>query len=139
MAITNRKEKEMNWKQELSNRKQLKGKFKDKWDKSTDDELDQIFDKPHVNSKAVVDKARQAARGKDSEKKETQRTIIEQHVQVLEKIKSQIQDRMGSEESTQSSAYSDEMHEAIDEIVTDITGLTSSFSLPGPEVGKKSL
>jgi uncharacterized protein YjbJ (UPF0337 family) len=123
----------MNWKQELSNRKQLKGKFKDKWGGSTDDEPDQILGKPDLKSNAV-DKAGETARNNDSEIEEAQRAIIEQHVHVLTKIKSQLQERMGYEESTQRSAYSDEMHEAIDEIATDISGLTISFSLPGSAV-----
>jgi uncharacterized protein YjbJ (UPF0337 family) len=56
----------MNWKQELSNRKQLKGKFKDKWGEFPDEEIDQILGKPDVNSKNAFDKAGESARSDDS-------------------------------------------------------------------------
>ncbi len=59
---------------------------------------------------------------------EEQRTQIEQQVQSLKKLKSEVQDRIGKEETPGSRSYGEGMHEAMDDIVKAMKDLASYLS-----------
>ena len=57
--------------------------------------------------------------------KEEQRAQLEQQAQSLKKLKSEVQDKIGKEEPSESRPYSEGMHEAIDDIVKAMKALSS--------------
>jgi F0F1-type ATP synthase membrane subunit b/b' len=56
---------------------------------------------------------------------EEQRIQIEQQVQSLKRLKSEVQDQIGKEGTQESSSYGEGMHEAIEDIVKAMKGLAS--------------
>ena len=60
--------------------------------------------------------------------KEEQRTQLEQQVQSLKKLKSEVQDKIGKEGPPKSRPYGEGMHEAIEDIVKAMKGLASYLS-----------
>jgi len=56
---------------------------------------------------------------------EEQRAQVEQQAQSLKKLKSEVQDRIGKEGTPESSSYGEGMHEAIEDIVKAMKGLSS--------------
>jgi F0F1-type ATP synthase membrane subunit b/b' len=59
---------------------------------------------------------------------EEQRIQLEQQAQSLKKLKSEVQDKIGKQGAPESSTYSEGVHEAIEDIVKAMTGLTSYLS-----------
>jgi len=59
---------------------------------------------------------------------EERRVLFEKHAQSLKKLRSEVQEKMGKEESRESGSYSEGMHKAIDEIMTAMKNLGSYFS-----------
>jgi hypothetical protein len=59
---------------------------------------------------------------------EEQRAQLEEHVQSLKKLKSEVHDKIGNEGATGSSSYSEGMHEAIVDIAKAMKALTSYLS-----------
>ena len=57
--------------------------------------------------------------------KEEQRAQLEQQVQSLKKLKSEVQDKIGKEGPSKSMTYSEGMHEAIVDIVKAMKALAS--------------
>jgi len=57
-----------------------------------------------------------------------QRDQLEQQAQNLKKLKSEVQDMIGKEELSQSSSYSEGMHEAIEDIGKAMKALASYLS-----------
>ena len=60
--------------------------------------------------------------------KEEQRAQLEEQAQILKKLKSEVQDKIGKEEPSKSRPYSEGMHEAIDDIVKAMKALSSYLS-----------
>ena len=60
--------------------------------------------------------------------KEERRLQLEQHAQNLKKLKSEVHDKIGKEEQSESSSYSEGMHEAMDDIVKAMKDLASYLS-----------
>jgi histidinol-phosphate/aromatic aminotransferase/cobyric acid decarboxylase-like protein len=58
-------------------------------------------------------------------REEEQRAQLEQQAQSLKKLKSEVQDRIGKEKTPESISYGEGMHEAIEDIVKAMKGLTS--------------
>ena len=56
---------------------------------------------------------------------EEQRIQLEQQVQSLKKLKDEVQDKIGSEGAPERSSYSEGVHEAIEDIVKAMKGLSS--------------
>lgn len=59
---------------------------------------------------------------------EEQRIQLEQQAQDLKKLKAEVQDKIGSEGAPESSSYSEGVHEAIEDIVKAMKGLSSYLS-----------
>ena len=59
---------------------------------------------------------------------EEQRIQLEQQAQGLKKLKSEVQDKIWKEGAPESSAYSEGVHEAIEDIVKAMKGLASYLS-----------
>jgi hypothetical protein len=59
---------------------------------------------------------------------EEHRIRFETHAQSLKKLRSEVQEKIQTEGTPQSGAYSEGMHEAINEIVTAMKNLGSYFS-----------
>ena len=59
---------------------------------------------------------------------EEQRAKLEEHVQSLKKLKSEVHDKIGNEGATESNSYSEGMHEAMDDIVKAMKDLASYLS-----------
>ncbi len=59
---------------------------------------------------------------------EEQRTQLEEHVQSLKKLKSEVHDKIGNEGATESSSYSEGMHEAMDDIAKAMKALAGYLS-----------
>ncbi len=59
---------------------------------------------------------------------EERRLQLEQHAQNLKKLKSEVHDKIGKEGTSESSSYSDGMHEAMDDIVKAMKALASYLS-----------
>jgi F0F1-type ATP synthase membrane subunit b/b' len=59
---------------------------------------------------------------------EERRAQLEQHAQSLKKLKSEVQDKIGKEEPSQSTTYSEGVHEAMDDIVKAMKALSSYIS-----------
>ena len=59
---------------------------------------------------------------------EEQRAQFEQHAQSLKKLKSEVQDKIGEEGPSESSPYSEGMHEAIEDIAKAMKALASYLS-----------
>jgi hypothetical protein len=57
--------------------------------------------------------------------KEEQRAQLEEHAQILKKLKSEVQDKIGKAEPSKSKPYSEGMHEAMDDIVKAMKALSS--------------
>ncbi len=53
------------------------------------------------------------------------RLQLEQHAQNLKKLKSEVHDKIGEEGTSESSSYSEGMHEAMDDIVKAMKSLAS--------------
>ena len=60
--------------------------------------------------------------------KEEQRAQLEQQVQSLKKLKSEVQDKIGKEGPSKSKLYSEGMHEAIEDIAKAMKALASYLS-----------
>jgi hypothetical protein len=60
--------------------------------------------------------------------KEEQRAQLEEQAQILKKLKSEVQDKVGKEEPSKSRPYSEGMHEAIEDIVKAMKALSSYLS-----------
>jgi histidinol-phosphate/aromatic aminotransferase/cobyric acid decarboxylase-like protein len=58
-------------------------------------------------------------------REEEQRAQLEQQAQSLKKLKSEVQDRIGKEKTPESISYGEGMHEAIEDIVKAMKGLSS--------------
>ena len=56
---------------------------------------------------------------------ERRRAQLEEHAQRLKKLKSEVQDRIGKEGIPESGSYGEGMHEAIEDIVKAMKGLSS--------------
>jgi hypothetical protein len=56
---------------------------------------------------------------------ERRRAQLEEHAQRLKKLKSQVQDKIKKEATPESSSYGEGMHEAIEDIVKAMKGLSS--------------
>jgi len=59
---------------------------------------------------------------------EERRAKLERQAQSLKKLKSEVQDKIGKVEPSQSSSYSEGMHEAMDDIVKAMKELASYLS-----------
>ena len=59
---------------------------------------------------------------------EEQRIQLEQQAQSLKKLKSEVQDKIGKEGAPESSSYGEGVHEAIEDIVKAMKGLSSYLS-----------
>ena len=59
---------------------------------------------------------------------EERRAQLEGHAQTLKKLKSEVQDKIGKEETPENSTYGEGMHEAMDDIVKAMKSLASYFS-----------
>jgi hypothetical protein len=59
---------------------------------------------------------------------EGRRLQLEQHAQSLKKLKSEVQDKIGKEGTSESSSYGEGVHEAIEDIVKAMKGLASYLS-----------
>jgi seryl-tRNA synthetase len=59
---------------------------------------------------------------------EKQRAQLEEHVQSLKKLKSEVHDKIGNEGATGSSSYGEGMHEAIVDIAKAMKDLASYLS-----------
>ena len=62
---------------------------------------------------------------------EEQRIQIEQQVQSLKKLKSEVQDKIGKGGTPEGGSYGEGMHEAIEDIVKAMKALASYFSHRG--------
>jgi hypothetical protein len=60
--------------------------------------------------------------------KEEKRVQLEQQAQRSKKLKSEVQDKTGKEGASESSFYSDGVHEAMDDIVKAMEALASYLS-----------
>jgi hypothetical protein len=60
--------------------------------------------------------------------KEEQKAQLEQQAQILKKLKSEVQDKIGKEGPSESRPYSEGMHEAIEDIVKAMKALSSYLS-----------
>lgn len=60
--------------------------------------------------------------------KEEQRAQLEQQVQSLKKLKSEVEDKIGKEGPSKSKPYSEGMHEAIEDIAKAMKALASYLS-----------
>jgi hypothetical protein len=60
--------------------------------------------------------------------KEEQRDQLQEQAQSLEKLKSEVQDKIGKEGLAESRSYSEGMHEAIEDIVKAMKSLSSYIS-----------
>ena len=60
--------------------------------------------------------------------KEEQRAQLEQQVQSLKKLKSEVEDKLGKEGPSKSKPYSEGMHEAIEDIAKAMKALASYLS-----------
>ena len=60
--------------------------------------------------------------------KEEQQAQLEEQAQILKKLKSEVQHKIGKEEPAQEQSYSEGMHEAIDDIVKAMKSLSSYLS-----------
>jgi hypothetical protein len=60
--------------------------------------------------------------------KEEQRAQLEEQAQILKKLKSEVQDKIGKEEPLDSRPYSEGMHEAIEDIAKAMKALASYLS-----------
>ena len=60
--------------------------------------------------------------------KEEKRVQLEQQAQRSKKLKSEVQDKTGKEGASESSSYSDGVHEAMDDIVKAMAALASYLS-----------
>ena len=69
-----------------------------------------------INSEVIADMA------------EEQRSQLEEHVQSLKKLKSEVHDKIGNGGATESSSYSEGMHEAMDDIAKAMKALASYLS-----------
>jgi ElaB/YqjD/DUF883 family membrane-anchored ribosome-binding protein len=56
---------------------------------------------------------------------ERRRAQLEEHAQRLKKLKSEVQDRIGKKGTPESISYGEGMHEAIEDIVKAMKGLSS--------------
>ncbi len=63
-----------------------------------------------------------------SDMEEVQRAQLEEHVKSLQKLKSEVHDKIGNEGATKSSPYSEGMHEAMVDIAKAMKALTSYLS-----------
>jgi len=59
---------------------------------------------------------------------EERRLQLEQHAQSLKKLKSEIHDKIGKDGTSESSSFSEGMHEAMDDIVKAMKALASYLS-----------
>lgn len=59
---------------------------------------------------------------------EERRLKLEQHAQSLKKLKSELHDKIGEEETTESRSYGEGMHEAIEDIVKAMKTMASFLS-----------
>ena len=59
---------------------------------------------------------------------EGDRAALEQQAQSLKKLKSEVQDKIGKEEPSESISYSEGVHEAMDDIVKAMKALASYLS-----------
>jgi uncharacterized membrane protein YccC len=59
---------------------------------------------------------------------EEHRVQFERHAQSLKKLRSEVQEKIDKEGTSESSTYSEGMHQTIDEIVTAMKNLGSYFS-----------
>jgi hypothetical protein len=59
---------------------------------------------------------------------EEHRLQFEKHAQSLKKLRSEVQEKIDKEGTSESSTYSEGMHQAIDDIVTAMKNLGSYFS-----------
>ena len=59
---------------------------------------------------------------------EEQRAQLEEHVQNLKKLKSEVHDKIGNEGATESGSYSEGMHEAMDDIAKAMKALAGYLS-----------
>ena len=59
---------------------------------------------------------------------EERRLQLEQHAQSLKKLKSEVHDKIGKEGTSESSSYSEGMHEAMEDIVKAMKALASYLS-----------
>ena len=60
--------------------------------------------------------------------KEEQRAQLEEQAQILKKLKSEVQDKIGKAEPSKNRPYSEDMHEAIEDIVKAMKALSSYLS-----------
>jgi hypothetical protein len=60
--------------------------------------------------------------------KEEQQAQLEEQAQILKKLKSEVQDKIGEEEPAKSKPYSEGMHEAIDDIMKAMKTLSNYLS-----------
>jgi len=56
------------------------------------------------------------------------RLQLEQHAESLKKLKSEVHDKIGNEETPESGSYSEGMHEAMDDIAKAMKALASHLS-----------
>jgi hypothetical protein len=59
---------------------------------------------------------------------ERRQAQLEEHAQRLKKLRSEVHDKIGKEEPSQNSSYSEGMHEAMDDIVKAMKDLASYLS-----------
>jgi hypothetical protein len=59
---------------------------------------------------------------------EERRLEFEEHAQSLKRLKSELHDKIGKEETPESGSYSEGVHEAMDDIVKAMKGLASYLS-----------
>jgi hypothetical protein len=59
---------------------------------------------------------------------ERRRAQLDEHAQRLKKLKSEVQDRIGKEETPENRSYGEGMHEAMDDIVKAMKDLASYLS-----------
>ena len=59
---------------------------------------------------------------------EERRLQLEQHAQSLRRLKSEVHDKIGKEETSESGSYSEGMHEAMDDIVKAMKALAGYLS-----------
>jgi hypothetical protein len=59
---------------------------------------------------------------------EERRLQLEQHAESLKKLKSEVHDKIGNEETPESGSYSEGMHEAMDDIAKAMKALASYLS-----------
>jgi len=66
---------------------------------------------------------------------EEQRTQLEEHAQSLERLKSEVHDKIEKEERPESSSYSEGTHEAIEDIVKAMKTMSGYLSSKKPQAG----